>query len=181
MARSAWRRSRDSRRTVCAPGTTRVPLPVTILKPRPSWSPAVSSSVLNPEMTSASLGSATRQHSLNTTTTIMRIAATRITIVSAMAHRLSLLHLGDDHRARRQVVHDHDAGPGGQDVVAVSGVCVERLRAPTDRDHHLAQRPGGDQSGDPADLPHHLLIRHAVVLARFSDAECTNASTWSRR
>ena len=34
MASSASRRSSDRRRTVCTPGMTSVPLPVTILKPR---------------------------------------------------------------------------------------------------------------------------------------------------
>ena len=67
MASSASRRSSDSRRTVCTPGTTIVPLPVTIRKPRLSDTPSGTARSRRPEMISASFGSATRHVSLNST------------------------------------------------------------------------------------------------------------------
>ena len=48
---------RDSGRTVCRPGSTRAPLPVTILKSIPSRVSSVPR--VSPEMMRASLGSAT--------------------------------------------------------------------------------------------------------------------------
>ncbi len=63
---SASRRSSVSRRTVCTPGMTRVPLPVTILKPRLSLTASLGVCSRSPEMISASFGSATRHMSLKT-------------------------------------------------------------------------------------------------------------------
>src|SRR5215212_7407382 len=111
MARSAWRRSSDRRRTVCTPGSTSVPLPVMILNPRLSWSSAAAGLPdLMPEMMSASLGSATRHMSLRS-------------------------HGGDHDGARREMVDHHDAGTGGDDVVAVGGVGVVGLGAAPHGDH----------------------------------------------
>src|SRR2546423_2892624 len=61
------RRSSESRRTVCTPGMTSVPLPVTILNPRLSDTASLGVCSRRPEMMSASLGSATRHISLKMT------------------------------------------------------------------------------------------------------------------
>lgn len=66
-------RSNDSFRTAWTPGRTSVPRPVTIRKPMPSPSPSIL--WWEPEMISASLGSATRHMSLNSA---MRTRTTRI-------------------------------------------------------------------------------------------------------
>src|SRR5262249_3396139 len=175
IARSAWFKSSESLRTVWTPGTTNVPFPVTILNPSPSWMPEVSLSFFRPEMISASLGSATLHISLNRTIATTRTAATMITMVSAMTHPLSWLHLGDDDRAGWEVLDDHDAGAGGEDVGAVSGVSVERFCSAPDRNHHFPELAGRDAAGDSADLAHHFLIRHALILDRSDGLECTSS------
>src|SRR5262249_21297942 len=135
MVSSVWRRSSERRRTVWTPGITRVPLPVTILKPRLSWtSTAVAPPPrLMPEMMSASFGSATRHMSLKMTTAATMTIATAITMT--MSHTLSISHLGDDDRSGREVLHDDDAGTGLDLVVAVGVVGVERFGAAAHRDH----------------------------------------------
>ena len=60
----ASRRSSESRRTVWTPGSTSVPLPVTMRKPMLSPAPSGEECSRRPEMTRASLGSATRHMSL---------------------------------------------------------------------------------------------------------------------
>src|SRR4051812_47394649 len=157
MVSSVWRRSRERRRTVWTPGSTRVPLPVTILKPRLSWTSTavLSPPRLMPEMMSASFGSATRHMSLK-----MMMAATTMmatAIKKTMSHPLSESHLGDDDRSRREVLHDHDARTGLDHVLAIRGVGVKSLGAAAHRNHDLADHPRGDPAGHPADLPHHLL------------------------
>ena len=52
---------------------------------------------------------------------------------------LRALHGGDDDGARGVVLDHQDAGAGGDVVVAVGGVGVERLGAAADGDHHLAE------------------------------------------
>ncbi len=68
-SRSASLRSSDSLRTTCTPGVTSVPRPVTTRNPNPS--PTPSARCLEPEMISASLGSATRHMSLKSTIRMM--------------------------------------------------------------------------------------------------------------
>src|SRR5215213_6558058 len=164
MVSSVWRRSRERRRTVWTPGMTRVPLPVMILKPRLSWTSTAAAPPprLMPEMMSASFGSATRHMSLK-----MMMAATAMTAATirmTMSIPAFGSHLGDDHRAGREVLHDHDARSRQDLVVAIGGIRVKRLGAAAHRDHDLADNPGGDLAGDPADLSHHLLVSHATSL-----------------
>src|SRR5919199_3896286 len=145
-------RSSDSRRTVWMPGSTRVPLPVTIRKPIDSPTPSGEECSRRPEMTRASLGSATRHMSLKianrttrpTTTPPARIRGSIAPPFDAALH-------GADHDGPRREVLDHDhPGPGGDGVLGVGRVGVEGLAAAADGDHDLADPLRGDRAGHPA-------------------------------
>src|SRR5438874_8433193 len=142
---------------------TRVPRPVTILKPRLSWTASLGVCWRSPEMISASLGSATRQHILNRTNATTAAATTTMTMVTS---HLQCSHTGHDHRSRRVVLDHDDAGAGLELVVRLRGVGVEGFAAAADLDHHLAQLPGADGAGDPAHLPDHPLICHRSIASR---------------
>src|SRR5215207_4241420 len=161
MASSASRRSSDRRRTVCTPGITSTPLPVTILKPRESSTSSVACAWRRPEMISASFGSATRQVALNSTTSRTRAprAMPPATRADSIAVPLRWSHGGDDDGARGEDLHDQHAGAGA-DVLVVGAVGVERLGAASDRDHDLAYPTGPDVTGDPARLPDQPLVGH---------------------
>src|SRR5512132_1096208 len=160
MDRGASRRSSDSRRTVWMPGSTRVPLPVTMRKPMLSPAPSGEECSRRPEMTRASLGSATRHMSLK-----IANRTTRPTTAPPARSRGSIaqpfdaaLHRADHDGSWREVLdHDH-AGAGRDGVLGVGGVGVEGLAAATDGDHDLADPLGADGARDSADLPDHLLV-----------------------
>src|SRR5215212_1773819 len=156
----ASRRSSDSRLTVWMPGSTSVPLPVTMRKPMLSPAPSGDECSRRPEMTRASLGSATRHMSLKianrttrpTTTTPARIRGSIAPPFDAALH-------GADHDGPWREVLDHDdAGAGRDGVLGVGGVGVEGLAAAADGDHDLAHPFGADRAGHAADLPDHLLV-----------------------
>src|SRR4029453_1328596 len=162
MDRGASRRSSDSRRTVWMPGSTRVPLPVTMRKPMLSPAPSGEECSRRPEMTSASLGSATRHMSLKianrtarpTTTPPARIRGSIAPPFDAALHR------ADHNRPRREVLdHDH-AGAGRDGVCGVGGLGLEGLAAPPDGDQHPAALVRADGAGHASDLPDHLLVGH---------------------
>src|SRR4029450_5831339 len=156
----ASRTSSESRRTVWMPGSTSVPLPVTMRKPMLSPAPSGEECSRRPEITRASLGSATRHMSLkiaNRTTrpTMMPPARIRGSIAPPFD---AALH-GADHDGPRREVLDHDhPGPGRDGVLGLGGVGVEGLGAATDGDHHLADPLGADGAAHPSDLPDHLLV-----------------------
>src|SRR5215212_7529698 len=158
MLNSASRRSSVSRRTVCTPGTTSVPLPVTILNPRLSCTLSLGECSRMPEMMRASFGSATRQHALNRT--MARTRATPTVARTVISVPPGSLHAGDDHRARGVVLDHHDAAAGSDRLVRIRRVGVERLRAAAHGNHDLAQLSGRDGPRHSADLPDHLLVRH---------------------
>src|SRR5215467_13743549 len=135
-----------------------VPLPVTILKPRLSSMPAWRR--CRPEMISASLGSATRHMLLKTSTisSTNRTAAKAPSSTSCETNPVSMIWFpscarsdrADNHGSRREVLdHDHP-GALAYGLLGVGGVGVEALAAATNGDHHLAQPPGPDPTGDTA-------------------------------
>src|SRR5215216_2877798 len=156
----ASRRSSDSRRTVWMPGRTRVPLPVTMRKPMLSPAPWGEECSRRPEMTRASLGSATRHMSLKTANRTTRPATMPpARIRGSIAPPFDAALHGADHDGPRREVLDHDhPGPGRDGVLVVGGIGVEGLAAAADGDHHLADPLGADGPGHPSDLPDHLLV-----------------------
>src|SRR5829696_7158657 len=142
------------------PGRTRVPLPVTMRKPMLSPAPWGEECSRRPEMTRASLGSATRHMSLkiaNRTTRPATMPPARIR--GSIAPPFDATLHGADHDGPRREVLDHDhPGPGRDGVLVVGGVGVEGLAAAADGDHHLADPLGADGPGHPSDLPDHLLV-----------------------
>src|SRR5215207_3024870 len=156
----ASRRSSDSRLTVWMPGSTSVPLPVTMRKPMLSPAPSGDECSRRPERTRASLGSATRHMSLkiaNRTTRPTTTAPARIRGSIALPFDAAL-HRADHDGPWREVLDDDHAGAGRDGVLGVGGVGVEGLAAATDGDHDLADPLGADGARDPADLPDHLLV-----------------------
>src|SRR5918994_1202185 len=146
----ASRRSSDSRRTVWMPGSTRVPLPVTMRKPMLSPAPGGEGCPRRPEITRASLGSATRHMSLkiaNRTTRPTTMPPARIR--GSIAPPFDAALHGADH---------DDAGAGRDGVLGVGGIGVEGLAAAADGDHDLADPFGSDRAGHASDLPDHLLV-----------------------
>src|SRR5215216_4044779 len=156
----ASRRSSDSRRTVWMPGRTRVPLPVTMRKPMLSPAPWGEECSRRPEMTRASLGSATRHMSLKTANRTTRPATMPpARIRGSIAPPFDAALHGADHDGPWREVLDHDdAGAGRDGVLGVGGIGVEGLAAAADGDHHLADPFGADRAGHAADLPDHLLV-----------------------
>src|SRR5581483_297061 len=137
---ASWMSS-ESRRAVCRPGMTSAPLPTTILNPSPAASPVGPEWAPQPEMISASFGSATLY----------------INIVSAPC----LAWIRRDHHGTRRLVLDDDRAPAGLDrLEAVCGVRVECLDAAADGKHHLAHCSGRDPPRDPPDLADQLVIGH---------------------
>src|SRR5215472_599524 len=164
ISRSVSRRSSDSRRTAETPGITSVPPPVAILKPRP-W-PSPRGRCARPEMISASLGSAMR-HMLRKIKITIRIAAMASPrMIAAAADRSVPISppcpsdRADYDGAGRKVLDHDDAGARGDRLGRVGGIGVERLAAPPDRDHDLAQMPWRDSPRHPADPADHLLLDH---------------------
>src|ERR687897_3889394 len=156
----ASRRSSESRRTVWMPGSTSVPLPVTMRKPMLSPAPSGGECSRRREMTRAWLGSATRHMSLKianrttrpTTTPPARIRGSIPPPFDAALH-------GADYDGPWREVLDHDhAGAGRDGVRGVGGVGVEGLAAAADGDHDLADPLGADGAGHPSDLPDHPLV-----------------------
>src|SRR5437868_1572488 len=128
----------------------------------------------SPETMRASLGSATRHIILNrmmkrTTAPTTTPAMNPADMAASLEAKAS--HAGDDHRARREVLHDNDAAPDGDRLVVVGGVGVEGLAPPTHLHHHFTQLAGGDRPGDPTHLPDHLVVGHCsrLLLVRISD------------
>src|SRR4029453_5390399 len=150
----ASRRSSDSRRTVWMPGSTRVPLPVTMRKPMLSPAPSGLVCSRRPEMTRASLGSATRHISLKIKNRPAGAAATPpARIRGSMPPPFDAALHGADHDGTRREVLDHDhAGAGRDGVLGVGGVGVEGLAATTDGDHDLTDPLRRDGAGHPPDL-----------------------------
>src|SRR5262245_42234258 len=115
---------------------------------KPMLSPAPSGVVCSrrPEITRASLGSATRHMGLKivnrtTTPTTAPPASMRGSIALPFD---AALH-GADHDGTWREVLDHDhTGAGGDGVRVVGGVGVEGLAAAPDGDHHLADPFGTD-------------------------------------
>src|SRR5436305_1681545 len=156
MANSASRKSSDNRRTACTPGSTSVPFPVTILKPRLSATP---SGVFEPqpEITRAWFGSATRQATLKRM--IRRTTPIATPIRTDMLLLLQpRLHPGDDDGSWREVLDHDDAAAGLDGVVALRGIGVKSFAFPLHGDHHLPQLARGDGAGHPAHLPDHHLV-----------------------
>src|SRR4029453_17473683 len=156
----ASRRSSDSRRTVWMPGSTSVPLPVTMRKPMLSPAPSGEECSRRPEITRASLGSATRHMSLkiaNRTArpTTMPPARIRGSIAPPFD---AALHGADHDGPWREVLDHDDTGAGRDGVRGVGGVGVEGLAAAADGDHDLADPFGSDRAGHASDLPDHLLV-----------------------
>src|SRR5512133_2872072 len=160
MDRGASRRSSDSRRTVWMPGSTRVPLPVTMRKPMLSPAPSGEECSRRPEMTRASLGSATRHMSLKIANRTARPTTTMpARIWGSIASPFDAALHGADHDGPWREVLDHDdAGAGRDGVLGVGGIGVEGLAAAADGDHDLAHPFGPDRAGHAADLPDHLLV-----------------------
>src|SRR2546421_5272986 len=155
------RRSSERRRTVCTPGTMNVPLPVVILNPRLSDTASLGVCSRSPETMRASLGSATRHIILNrmmkrTTAPTTTPAMNPADMAASLEAKAS--HAGDDHRARREVLHDNDAAPDGDRLVVVGGVGVEGLAPPTHLHHHFTQLAGGDRPGGPTHLADHPVV-----------------------
>src|SRR5215212_4657142 len=142
------------------PGSTRVPLPVTMRKPMLSPAPWGEECSRRPEMTRASLGSATRHMSLkiaNRTTRPATMPPARIR--GSIAPPFDAALHGADHDGPRREVLDHDhPGPGRDGVLGLGGIGVEGLAAAADGDHHLADPFGSDGPGHPSDLSDHLLV-----------------------
>src|SRR4029450_12322196 len=156
----ASRRSSDRRRTVWTPGSTRVPLPVTMRKPMLSPAPSGEECSRRPEITRASLGSATRHMSLkiaNRTARPTRMPPAR-TGGSIAPPFAAALHGADHDGPWREVLDHDDAGAGRDGVRGVGGIGVEGLAAAADGDHDLADPFGSDRAGHAADLPEHLLV-----------------------
>src|SRR5215218_10555123 len=155
MASWASRRSSESRRTVWMPGSTSVPLPVTMRKPMLSPAPSGVECSRRPEITSASFGSATRHISLKIPNRTARPATTAPATIRGSMVPASQAALERAHHdgPRWEVLDDDDPGAGRDLVLRLGGVGVERLAAATDGDHDLADPPGPDGAGHPPDLP----------------------------
>src|SRR5436853_1183201 len=162
MPSSASRRSSESRRTAWTPGSTSVPLPVTILKPRLSPTSSRLCCCRSPEMTSASLGSATRHMSLNRMKPRTSAPTTTPPTISNDIGTTpeTALHGRDEHGPGWEVLDDHDPAAHGDRLRGLGGPGVVRLAAAPDGDHHLAQLPGADGAGDVSHLSHHVLVGH---------------------
>src|SRR6266545_1785909 len=168
MPSCASRRSSERRRTVWMPGRTRVPLPVTILKPRLSPTPSTSACSRSPEMTSASFGSATRHMRRNRMNSTMRATSTLPPMMMGsmtMQPPSQPLQRADHDSPGREVLDD-DHPPAGLDgVVALGGVGVERLAASADRDHDLTNPARCDGAGHPPHPPDHLVCGQPVLVS----------------
>src|SRR4051812_18667057 len=160
----------ESWRTAWSPGSVRVPLPTTILKPSPLCSPPRAP---RPDTTSASFGSATF-HSPKTAQMTMKAMTASVMRMTSMCRSLLVgLHA---HGARRLEVDDDDAG-ADLDHGVVDAVGDERFGAAAHGQHHLADRPGLDASGYPADLREHVVVGiHSYLLTaqqvRISSRAC---------
>src|SRR4030095_13034817 len=156
----ASRRSSDSRRTVWIPGSTSVPLPVTMRKPMLSPAPSGEECSRRPEMTRASLGSATRHMSLKIANRTARTTTTMpARIWGSIASPFDAALHGADHDGPWREVLDHDdAGAGRDRVGGVGGVGVEGLAAAADGDHDRAARFGRERACHTSDVPDHLLV-----------------------
>src|SRR6266702_3938898 len=166
VTQSIWssvsRRSSDSRRTTWMPGMTMVPLPVMILKPRLSPTPSGLRS-WSPEMTSASLGSATRHIILKSrigSRTTTNASAKMTPTTSNIPISLEPLVRAHDHRPRREVLDHHHARPAGDGQAGIRRVGVERLASPAHGDHHFADASRCDGARDPSDLADQLTLGH---------------------
>src|SRR5437016_1064219 len=165
MESSDSRRSSERRRTIWTPGTISVPLPVTILNPRLSDTESLGVCSRNPEIISASLGSATLHIILKMTKRTSSAPRTAPAMIPAMACLLrgERSHTGDDDRAGREVLHHDDAAPDRDRLIVVGGVGVAGLAASTHLDHDLTQAAGGDGAGDSTHLPDHLVVGHGAA------------------
>src|SRR6266496_5255750 len=156
----ASRRSSERRRTVWMPGRTRVPLPVTILKPRLSPTPSTSACCRSPEMTSASFGSATRHMRRNRMNNTTRMTSTPppMMVGSMTMQPPSQPLQRADHDSPGGEIFDDDHPPAGLDgVLSLGGVGVERLAAAADRDHDLSDPVRCDRAGHPPHPANHLV------------------------
>src|SRR6478752_773482 len=162
MASSASRRSRLRRRTVWTPGTTRVPLPVTIRKPRPSDASSGFPWSRRPEMMSASFGSATRHMERKTMKARMIAPSIPPAITSAVFTNAPPVRSqrGDDDGARWQVLQDQHLAAGADLDVPIHVVRVERFGAAADRHHDLTEALGADAPRHAAGLADHSVICH---------------------
>src|SRR6266496_5342780 len=174
MASWASRRSSESRRTVWMPGRTRVPLPVTILKPRLSPTPSTSACWRSPEMTSASFGSATRhmrRNRMNSTTTMTSTPPAMMMGSMTIQPPSQPLQRADHDSPGREVLDDDHPGARLDPVLGVGGVGVERLATAADRDHDLPDPARCDGAGHPPHPPDHLVCGQPVLVSpRPSDA-----------
>src|SRR5437763_4923992 len=163
--RSVSRRSSESRRTAWTPGTTSVPFPVTTLNPRLCSMP--SCLWRRPEITSASLGSATRQVARKRTRSRTRTPTAATTTASAnpVNRPVNMPSSPRSNRAHhdgawREVLDHHDPCAPADGFVGFRRVGVEGFAAAADGDHDLAPQARGDRAGDTAHLPDALLDNH---------------------
>src|ERR1700730_740999 len=183
ICRSVSRRSSESFRTTWTPGTTSVPFPVKILKPRLCSMP--SCLWRRPEITSASLGSATLQVARNRISNTIRTSTAATTTASAnpVSRPVNMPSSPRSNRAhhdgsRWEVLDHHDTGAPANGFVGFRRVGVEGLAAAAYGDHDLAQAARCDRAGDPADLPEHLLVNHLGTI--FHQRKRAANDSWSR-
>src|SRR3954453_6527749 len=182
--------SSDSRRAVWKPGRTFTPRPVMILKPRLSAVSARSTRTPSPEMISASFGSATlysnrRKPKITNSRTMSPPAAYSRISKRLMAPTPSLFFccacVGapstpsaaqglpplDVKRPRGFEVDQEPLGAGGEGLVRVGRVGVERLRAAPDVQQYLADEAGADRAGHTASAADHPPKPFSLTLLPF--------------
>src|SRR6267378_6531887 len=122
-------------------------------------------------MTRASFGSATRHIIRQSAKSARRTTTTTPTTTAALVRRGSPIAYqpprnarrsgqADDNRARREILHDEDAGTPRNGFLRIHGVGVKRLATTADRHLHLPQPARSDGRRYQTHPANDLLVIH---------------------